>query len=301
MPLSEAAYRMTNYGSQSMIGELKGVLLKRPQEAFVDQANVAAQWRALNYLGEPDYATATAQHEQFAGLLRRFGAELCYLPHNAGTTLDSVYTHDPILVAKRGAILCSMGKPARRAEPAAAGAFVQSLGIPILGEITGTGLLEGGDVLFIDERTVAVGEGYRTNAEGIRQLRALLGEEVDEVLSAPLPHWTGPDDCLHLMSNISLLDRDLAVVYSRLLPVPFRQWLIARGFQLVDVPDEEYPSMGCNVLAVAPRQCIMIAGNPVTQARLEAAGARVWTYEGSDISIKGAGGPTCLTRPFWRE
>ena len=291
---------MTNYGCQSMVGELKGVLLKRPQEAYIDQARVVEQWRALNYLGEPDYATAAAQHEQLAGLLSRFGVEVCYLPTSAETTLDSVYTHDPMLVVRHGAILCSMGKPARRAEPAAAGAFLQKLGIPLLGQITGEGLLEGGDVVFMDEYTVAVGEGYRTNAEGIRQLRALLGEDVDEVISVPLPHWTGPDDCLHLMSNLSLLDRDLAVVYSRLLPVPFRQWLIARGIQLVEVPDEEYMSMACNVLAVAPRQCIMIAGNPVTQARLEAAGAKVWTYEGSDISIKGAGGPTCLTRPFWR-
>ncbi len=291
---------MTSYGCQSNVGEIKGVLLKRPREAHLNQSNIAAQWRELNYLGEPDFELAAAQHEQLVNLLSRFGAEITFLPTHDGTTLDSVYVHDPVIVSNRGAILCNMGKAARRNEPEAAGMFFEQIGVPVLGRITGDGLLEGGDVIWIDERTVAVGEGYRTNAEGIRQLRTLLGDLVDEVIAVPLPHWTGPADCLHLMSNISPIDHDLAVVYSRLLPVPFRQLLIQRGIKLVEVPDEEYDSMACNVLAVAPRKAIMIAGNPVTQARLEAEGAEVWTYEGSDISIKGAGGPTCLTRPFWR-
>lgn len=160
------------------------------------------------------------------------------------------------------------------------------MGVPILGRITGEGRLEGGDVCWLDERTVAVGEGYRTNAEGIRQLRGLLGDAVDEVIVVPLPHWTGPDDCLHLLSFISPVDHDLAVVYSRMMPVPFRQLLLERGIRLVEVPDEEYDSMACNVLAVAPRQCIMLAGNPITQQRLEAAGATVWTYEGKDLCLK---------------
>ena len=264
---------MTSYGCQSNVGEIKGVLLKRPREAYINQANVAAQWRELNYLGEPDFEMAAAQHEQLAGLLRKFGAEITYLPQSGGTTLDSVYVHDPIIVSNRGAILCSMGKAARRNEPEAAGKFFEQIGVPILGRITGDGLLEGGDVVWVDERTVAVGEGYRSNAEGIRQLRTLLGDLVDEVIAVPLPHWTGPADCLHLMSNISPIDYDLAVVYSRLLPVPFRQLLIQRGIKLVEVPDEEYDSMACNVLAVAPRKAIMIAGNPITQARLAKASA----------------------------
>ncbi len=291
---------MQTFGCQSMVGELKAVALKRPAEAYVSQQRVREQWQSLNYLGEPDFELAAAQHEQLAGLLGRTGAEIVYLPAADGTGLDSVYVHDPAIVCQHGAILGSMGKAMRRGEPEAMGAFFEGLGVPVLGQIQDGGLLEGGDVVWIDERTVAVGEGYRTNTEGIRQLRALLGDLVDEVISVPLPHWAGPDECLHLMSNISLLDHDLAVVYSRLLPVPFRQWLVRRGFTLVEVPDEEYDSMGCNVLAVAPRKAIAIAGNPVTKARLEAAGVEVWTYEGSDISIKGAGGPTCLTRPFWR-
>lgn len=291
---------MTLFGGQSEVSDIKGVILKRPQEAFQNQARVAAEWRALNYLAEPDFELAGAQHAQLAGLLSEFGAEICYLPPAAQTGLDSVYVRDAVLISDQGAILCNMGKAARRGEPAAIGAFLQGLGVPILGAITGEGRLEGGDVVWLDERTVAVGQGYRTNAEGIRQLCALLGDRVDDVIAVPLPHWTGPDDCLHLMSNLSPVDRDLAVVYSRLLTVPFRQYLLARGIQLVEVPDSEYDLMGCNVLALGPRQCVMVAGNPITQARLEAAGARVLTYAGSDISVKGSGGPTCLTRPFWR-
>ena len=292
---------MPLYGGQSDTNAIKGVIIKRPAEAFGDQARIAAEWRGLNYLAEPDYATASAQHAQFASLLARFGAELCYLPASAGTSLDSAYVRDPVILCNRGAIVCNMGKAARGAEPEALGAFLESLGVPVIGAIGGEGRLEGGDVAWLDERTLAVGQGYRSNAEGLRQLRSLLGDGVDEVIAVPLPHWTGPDDCLHLMSIFSPVDRDLAVVYSRLMAVPFRQELLRRGFKLVEVPDAEYDSMGCNVLAVAPRQCVMIDGNPLTQARLEAAGARVWTYPGSDISVKGAGGPTCLTCAFRRE
>jgi N-dimethylarginine dimethylaminohydrolase len=172
--------------------------------------------------------------------------------------------------------------------------------IPILGHIVAPGSLEGGDVVWLDSRTVAVGEGYRTNGAGIRQFRALLGDLVDEVISVPLPHWTGPADCLHLMSLISPVAADLAVVYSRLLPVPFRQLLIERGYELVEVADDEYNLMACNVLAVAPRKVVMLAGCPATERGLKAAGAEVWTFDGSDLCLLGGGGPTCLTRPLLR-
>ena len=194
-----------------------------------------------------------------------------------------------------------MGKKDRLSESAAMENYFQSINVPILGRIETPGTLEGGDVVWLDECTVAVGEGYRSNAEGIRQLKTLLGNLVDEVISVPLPHWTGAGNCLHLMSNISPIDHDLYLVYSRLLPVPFRKYLLHRQIQFIEVPDEEYDSMGCNVLAVEPRKCIMIEGNPITQGRLEAEGVEVHTYDGSEISLKGSGGPTCLTRPFLRS
>ncbi|MEO5717820.1 MAG: arginine deiminase family protein, partial [Chthoniobacterales bacterium] len=152
-----------------------------------------------------------------------------------------------------------------------------------------------------DQRTLAVGRGYRTNDSGIAQLRDLLGDTIDELIIVALPHWRGVSDVFHLMSILSPVDRDLAVVYSPLMPVPFREQLLERGMSLVEVPDEEFESMGANVLALGQRQCLMVAGNPVTRARLEAAGAAVLEYEGSEVSRKGGGGPTCLTRPLARR
>ncbi len=291
---------MGDVGCQSMVDTIQLCLLKSPRQSHHSQDTVDAQWQALHYLECPDFARVLDEYAGFVDLLGQQGMELLYLPEDAATGMDSVYAHDPLVVTNRGVILCNMGKAQRTGEPAAAAAFLAQHGIPILGEIRSPGTLEGGDICWLDARTVAVGEGYRTNAEGIRQLRELLDDLVDAVIPVPLPHWTGPDDCLHLLSFISPVDHDKAVVYSRMMPVPFRQLLLARGMALIEVPDAEYDSMACNVLAVAPGKCIMLAGNPVTQVRLEAAGVQVWTYAGADLCIKGGGGPTCLTRPLLR-
>jgi N-Dimethylarginine dimethylaminohydrolase len=193
-----------------------------------------------------------------------------------------------------------MGKQLRKSEPEMIANYFSSIGIPIAGEITPPGNLEGGDIVWIDDRTVAVGVGYRSNLEGINQLKSILGSDVDTIIPVDLPHWTGPEDCLHLMSNVSPIDSNLFLVYSRLLPVSFRQYLLDRKIELIEVPDEEYDSMGCNVLAIAPKKVIMLSGNSITEQRLKDADVEVHTYDGSEISIKGAGGPTCLTRPFYR-
>lgn len=288
------------FGSQSMVAPVGRMLVKRPEEAFVGQGKVDGEWERLFYLGRPDYGRAVWEYERFLEVLSGFGMELMYLPRDDGTSLDSLYAHDPLIVADGGAILGNMGKAARTPEPEVAGRFLEEVGVPVMGRITGNGRMEGGDVLWVDENTLAVGQGYRTNAEGMRQLGEILGKGV-EIVPVGLPYWRGPNDCLHLMSFISIVDDDLAVVYSRLMPVPFREWLLERGFRLVEVPDEEYDSFGCNVLAVAPRKCVMLTGNEKTQAGLEAAGAEVWTFEGKEICLKGTGGPTCLTRPVMRE
>ena len=203
------------------------------------------------------------------------------------------------MTAPGGVVLCSMGKAARAGEPLAVEAQFRREKRPIRGSIAAPGCLEGGDAIWLDRRTVVVGQGKRTDAEGIRQLRSLLGGAVD-VRVVPLPDYPGQHDVMHLMSLISPVDRDLAVVYSRLLPESFRRWLLDRGVRLVDVPDQEFETMGTNVLAMGPRECVMLEGNPNTRAALEAAGARVHVYSGTEISLKGGGGPTCLTRPLDR-
>ncbi|MCI0694207.1 arginine deiminase family protein [candidate division KSB1 bacterium] len=289
------------FGCQSEVGKIQRLLLKHPREAFINPENVRCQWEPLNYFGAPDFEKALQEYDQFVNLLRPHVPEISFLPPSDHTGLDSIYVHDPVLVTNKGAILCNMGKTQRRGEPMAIGDFLHELGVPILGAITGEGRLEGGDVVWIDERTLAVGRGYRTNDEGIQQLHQFTADLVDEFVVVPLPHWQGPNDVLHLMSLISPIDYDLALVYSKLLPVPFREWLLARGIKLLEVPDSEYDSMGCNVLAIAPRKCLMLAGNPCTKALLINAGVEIWEYVGEEISRKGAGGPTCLTRPIWRE
>jgi N-dimethylarginine dimethylaminohydrolase len=277
--------------------------LKHPREAFVDQATIATQWRSLGFSGAPDLDKAAEEFDAFVSLLRAGGADVHLLPRDERTTLDSIYVRDAAIVCDRGAIVCRMGKTARRSEASAQEKALSALtpsSIPVIGRIEAPGTLEGGDVAWLDRRTLVVGRGYRTNDEGIRQLRLLLGDAIDDLIVVPLPHWRGAGDVMHLMSLISPVDHDLAVVYSPLLPVPFREQLVARGIQLVEVPDEEFETMGTNVLAVKPRVCIMLADNPRTMRRLQDAGAIVIQYEGQEISMKGAGGPTCLTRPIRR-
>jgi len=289
-----------NPPAQSEVGELQNVLLKHPRDAFCDAATVAAAWRELNYLAPPDPGRAAAEYDRFAALIEQMGARIHWMPRDDVTGLDSLYVRDASIASSRGMILCNMGKAARSTEPAAQGEAFRMLGIPLAGAVTGEGKIEGGDVVWLDQTTLAAGRGYRTNDEGIRQLRGILGEGV-EVVVAHLPHWRGPADVFHLMSILSPIDRDLALVYSPLLPVAFRQLLLSRGFDLVEVPDEEFESMGCNVLALGLRRCLMLDGNPVTRRRLEKAGAQVAVFSGEEICRKGSGGPTCLTRPISRS
>jgi|SRR5688572_7630335 len=285
----------------SEVDRLARVAVKHPRDAFIDQPTIARQWQELRFTAAPDLERASREHDLFVAALSAAGAQVHLLPRDETTTLDSIYVRDASIVCERGLILCRMGKAQRVEEPAAQehAARAGHMPVTICGRIEPPGRLEGGDVVWLDGRTLVVGRGYRTNAEGIRQLRALLGSRVD-VVEVPLPHWQGQLDVMHLMSLISLIDHGMAVVYSRLLPVPFREWLLDRGIHLVEVPDEEFDSMGTNVLALAPKRCLMLAGNPRTRVALERAGADVIEYAGTEISVKGAGGPTCLTRPLER-
>ena len=280
---------------------LVDVVVKHAADAFVDEAAIAREWRALNFIAPPDLRRARDESSTFIEILRRAGASVRTLPPGGDVGLDSIYARDASIESPGGMILCRMGKPARAGEPAAQRKAFDAWGIPIAGEIQAPGTLEGGDVVWLGPRTVAIGRGYRTNDEGIRQFRALLGDAIDEMIVVPLPHWRGAGDVFHLMSILSPVDGDLAVVYAPLLPVPFRERLDDDlGYQLIEVPDREFDTMGPNVLAVGPRRCVMLIGNPDTQTQLIRAGAEVFTYEGTEISVKGGGGPTCLTRPIRR-
>jgi N-dimethylarginine dimethylaminohydrolase len=285
---------------QSDVAPLHRVVVCRPRDAFGSQAEVNRSWRRLGYLGAPDLSKAESEHEAFVSLLREAGAEVLYLDASQPLGMDALYPRDASVICRGGAVLGRMGKVSRTAEPAAHAAAYETLHVPVLGEISGEGRLEGGDVTWLDERTLAVGIGYRTNSEGVRQLRDLLGDRIDTAIEVPLPHWRGPGDVFHLMSMLSPLSDNVLLVYSPLLPVFFRRELLERGLQLVEVPDEEFETMGANALAVTPGRCIVLAGNPQTRRRIERSGIEVTEYEGTQISTPGSGGPTCLTRPVSR-
>ena len=278
------------YGCQSMTGLLRRVLVRAPR------AEELGGWELCRWRAEPDPAAIAREHEAFCALLENAGAEVV-LAESAADNPDAIYTYDPALVADEGALLLHPGKECRRAEVDAMADDFERAGVPVAGRLREPEWAEGGDCCWLDARTLLVGCGYRTNAAGIARLRELLPEV--EVVVFDLPHWHGRDEVMHLMSLISPLAPDLAVVYEPLLPTRLAQLLEARGVELVPVPDEEFGSLGSNVLALAPRVALAVEGNPRTREQMERAGVEVLTYRGAELS-KGDGGPTCLTRPLLR-
>lgn len=281
-------------------GKLLRVAIRRSKDAFLSQEKVDAEWQKLRFHQAPLTSEANAEYEVFEGQLRQSGAELIGLPESNDLTLDAIYTRDALIVSPKGLILCNMGRATRQGEPAFNAQALKESGETILGEIKAPGILEGGDFIWLSDTAAAVGLGPRTNQEGIRQLQELLSYEVD-LHTVPLPAPDHPDDVFHLMSMISPLDKDLALIYRPLMPESFLTWLAGHGIEFVDVPRSEFLPMGCNVLALGPRKLLMLDRLPKTRARLEAAGCRVGTYKGDEISRKGEGGPTCLTRPLLRK
>ena len=283
------------YGSQSMIAPLRKVLVKRPDGAFAGAD--PARW---HYTARPNLDAARREHDAFVQILSGAGAEVFYHDEPQPERADAIYVYDPAIVTDRGAIVLRMGKGLRRGEEASMARRLEELDVTVIAMLHGGALAEGGDLLWVDEHTLAAGLGFRTNLEGVRQLREVLEPAGVAVIPVDLPYFGGPDACLHLMSLISIVDEKLAVVYRPLLAVPFWQTLSAAGFRFVEVPPEEFETMGPNVLALSPGRCLMLEGNPVTRRRLEAAGCEVQTYQGNEISLKAEGGPTCLTRPILR-
>ena len=275
------------YGCESMTGELRRVLVRAPSDL--------RDWEACGWRAEPDPAGIAREHEALCAILERAGAEVV-LAESPSENADAVYVFDPALVTERGAILLNPGKELRRAEPAALAQDFERVGVPVAGSLSGDEWAEGGDLIRLDERTLLAGRGYRTNSDGIWALERQTGLET---LVFDLPHWHGPGEVMHLLSLLSPLAPDLVVAYPPLLPTRLAQLLDERGIEIVPVPDEEFETMGSNVLALAPRAALVVNGNPETRRRLERAGVEVEVYEGAELS-KGDGGPTCLTAPLLR-
>ena len=283
---------MKGYDCRSMTAPLRRVLVRPPQPED------AQRWREHGWRAEPEPAAAVAEHEALCELLAQAGAEVV-VARGEPMNPDAIYAYDPLLVGAEGAVLLRPGKPGRLGEPNALVADLERAGVPIAARVEPPGTVEGGDTVWLDERTLLVGRGYRTNASGVAQLAAAF-PGVD-VVSFDLPHWNGKAEVMHLMSLISPLDDDLALVYPRLAPVRLLELLVERGISTVEVPDVEFETMGPNVLALAPRRALALEGNDETRRRMERAGVDVVVYRGEEISRKGDGGPTCLTRPLLRR
>jgi N-dimethylarginine dimethylaminohydrolase len=290
----------TRFNGHSMTGALDRVLICSPRTAGWNHPDRVAHWQELGFHHAPDFAEAQSQHEALCRELKTAGAEVIDLPASPSLSLDAVYTHDSSLATDHGLIVMRPGKPNRIAEGPHHASFCKSLEVPTLGAIEPPGTTEAGDIVWLDDKTLLIGHGYRTNAEGIRQMRNLLSPKGIEVLSAPLPHGPGPSACLHLMSLISLLDERTALVDLPWLAVETVELLKSRGFTFIEIDASERDTLACNVLALGNNRLLAIEENKKTNARLRQAGFDLRTFPATELCINGSGGPTCLTRPLLR-
>jgi dimethylargininase len=274
----------------TMTAPLRSVLVRRPGEV--------GRWREFGWRSEPDPARIVDEHESFVAALEAAGVEVV-VGAPLDSALDAIYVHDPAALTEAGAILLRPGKELRQLEVEAIEGDFAAAGIGVIARLEAPATAEGGDMLWLDDRTLVVGRGYRTNDAGVDALRHALPDV--EVIAVDLPHYHGRDEVMHMLSLISPLADDLAAVYLPLMPVRLVELLEERGVGFVEVPDEEFESMACNVLALGPRRALTLDGNPETRRRLEAAGVEVTVYAGDELSRKGDGGPTCLTRPLLRR
>lgn len=288
----------TAFNGHSMVAPLRRVLVCSPDTAGWKHAD---RWQELGFHHAPDFTVAQSQHKALCRELEALATEVIALPSSPDLTLDAAYTHDASLATDHGLIVMRPGKPNRVAEGQRHRALCESLGMPILGAIVPPGCTEAGDILWLDRETLLIGRGYRSNASGTEQMRALLTPHRVAVFSAPLPYGPGPTACLHLMSLISLLDEQTALVDLPWLAVETVELLKSRGFNFIEIDSSERDTLACNVLALGNHRLLAIAENEKTNARLRAAGFDVRTFPGSELCINGSGGPTCLTRPLLRE
>src|SRR5690349_13811681 len=275
-----------------MTAPLREALLKAPGAAF----GRAFEDPAHGFLHACDLEVARREHAAFAELLASLGTNVHLLDVETESP-DLVYTFDPLLITDRGAIPLRPGKPNRRDEPAAIEAWTRGYGIPTVGRIEAAGTIEGGDTLWLRPDLFCIGRSLRTNQFGADQLAPLVGGDIRVF---DLPYWRGPGELVHLLSVISPVADDLAVVFLPLLPVVLWELLRDLGYRLIAVEEDEFPILGCNVLAVRPGVVILAEGNPRVAAALAGHGVEVHTYAATEIGVNGSGGPTCMTRPILR-
>jgi len=284
------------WGGNSMTARLRTVMVRQPAPTVGGD-----EWQSFGYTRHIRQEATNSEHRAFAEILRANGVDVIVAGPDPVGHLDAIFAYDPSIVTDAGAVLLRPGKELRRDEPNLHRQTYVDAGIPVIGEIAAPGTVEGGDTLWIDEHTLAIGRGYRTNFEGIRQLSTILSQQSIDVLPFDLPYGNGPGECLHLMSMISPVADKVAVIYRPIMAVAFFELLRDRGWSFIDIPEEEFGTMGCNVLALGDGKVLIANRNPRTSALLSGAGLTVIEYDGDHISHNRQGGPTCLTRPILRR
>lgn len=285
-----------SYGSQSMTAQLKSILVRRPLE---EEWHIK-DWRKWGYLRKPNIKLAREEHANFVETIKAEGVRVFFVDDVHKERLDAIFTSDPAIITDRGAVILKMSKALRIGEEETLSENIAKLNIPVLGRIQGEATLEGGDVLWLDPKTIIIGRSYRSNIQGITQLKNILNG-LANTSHVDLPHWHGSGECLHLLSLISLIDEDLALVYPELAPVSLLESLKARNIKIVDVPRREFETQGCNVLTLKPRKCMMVEGNPKTRKTLEKEGVEVIEFQGKEICLNRTGGPSCLVCSILRD
>jgi len=280
------------WSTPDMVSKLEHVLVRTP--TTVGNFVADAQWR------EPDRDALVREHSEFVNLLSSLGCTV-HTAQAVDGLVDAVYMHDPMIMTPHGAILLQMGKRVRQPEPAQIRKDLERIGVPILGELTGSAIADGGDKVWLDAKTLLIGHGYRTNGEGIAQIRKMLAPYGVEVHAFDLPHFQGPDAVLHLMSVLSPISQDKAVVYEPLAPIRLLEFLKSRKISWLTVNDTEVHTQGANILTVEPNVVVLAAGNPEIEGKLRKSGVTVHIFNGANVAVKGDGGPTCLTAPLLRR
>ena len=280
------------WSTPDMVSKLEHVLVRTP--TTVGNFVADAQWR------EPDRDALVREHSEFVNLLSSLGCTV-HTAQAVDGLVDAVYMHDPMIMTPHGAILLQMGKRVRQPEPAQIRKDLERIGVPILGELTGSAIADGGDKVWLDAKTLLIGHGYRTNGEGIALIRKILAPFGVEVHAFDLPHFQGPDAVLHLMSVLSPISQDRAVVYEPLAPIRLLEFLKSRNITWLTVNDTEVHTQGANILTVEPNVVVLAAGNPEIEGKLRKSGVTVHIFNGANVAVKGDGGPTCLTAPLLRR
>lgn len=289
------------FGTNNMVDPIQSILLKHPKDAFISQKHINEQYKEHHFPKAPNYEKALEEYEKFVEILEKYIEDIYYLPKDESTTIDSIYAQDSLKMTEKGPIYMNMGKEQRKGEPSSTKKYLESLGFPTLGELTTGEAGEGGDIALLDKDTIAVGISYRTNMAGYEKIKDLTKDFVRDVIPVQLPYFNGPDEILHITSFISPVSHKLAVVYSPLMPIYFRELLLKKGYEFIEVDRKEYDLLGTNVLAIAPKVVLLNDRCPETARKLREKGCTVHTYSGENISLLGMGGPTCLTHPLYRK